>query len=134
MSEEDFAAIIELPSFKKEMREIRALTEASPNALIQLKARSIVEQGLEELQSIVRTGVRDADRINAMKLLAQIGGSLDAGKVSSSDDNKPQASGLVLNVQLGKNGSLFPPLPEGAQRPLRSVKEIAGQMEVIDVK
>lgn len=127
---EDFKAIMELPLFKKEMRELRALVEASPNALIQLKARNIVEQGLEEIQRIIHTGEKDSDRIKAMEFVAKIGGVFEVGRINSGDsENKNQASGLVLNVNLGPNG-LIPPLPT-ERRPLRRVKEV---MEVIDVK
>ena len=126
----DFKEIIELPIFKKEMRELRALVEASPNALIQLKARNIVEQGLDCLKEIIKDGEKDSDRIKAMDLVAKIGGVYDVGHLGTGDnDSKNQASGLVLNVNLGPNG-LIPPLPQ-EQRPLRRVKDV---MEVIDVK
>lgn len=125
-----FKEIVELPAFKKEMRELRSLIESSPNALIQLKARTIVERGLEEMQQIVFSGARDADRIKAMEFLAKVGGIQYGGAVAESTDNgKPQASGMVLNVNLGPNG-LIPPLSK-ERRPLRRVDEI---MDVIDVK
>jgi len=125
-----FLEIMELPAFKKEMREIRAIAEASPNALIQLKARLMVERGLEQMYDIVQNG-KDKDKIKAMEFLSKIGGTIDTGRVGAGEgDGKPQASGLVLNVNLG-GGRLIPPLPEGAPRPLRRVKEIE---EVIDVE
>lgn len=129
MSAETFTEIIQLPSFKKEMRELRALIEASPNALIQVKARTIVERGLEELQSIMTTADRPADRIKAMELLAKIAGVTGGGKDSDGDSSKPQASGLVLNVQLGPKG-LVPPLPD-KQRRLRNIDHLT---QVINVE
>ena len=126
VSAEEFEEIVELPSFKKEMREIRALVEASPNALIQLKARMIAEKSLEELHDIIRSGARDNDRV---------AGVAEAGRLGTGEEsNKPQASGLVLNVNLGQNGGLIPPLPAGEQRPLRRVADIKKSIEVIDVK
>lgn len=131
---ETFKEIMELPSFKKEMREIRALTEASPNALIQLKARTFVENGLEQLNKIVRSGEKDSDRIKAMELLCKIAGVSDGGRIISGDnDNKPQASGLVLNVNLGSPTGLIPPIPEGQRRPLRNISDFTKNIEVIDV-
>lgn len=135
VSAEEFKEIVELPSFKKEMREIRALVEASPNALIQLKARMIAEKSLEHLDGIIKHGERDGERINAAKLVMQVAGVLETGRqMTSSESDKPQASGLVLNVNLGQGGGLIPPLPEGQQRPLRRVSDIAKQVEVLDVK
>lgn len=135
VSAEEFEEIVELPSFKKEMREIRALVEASPNALIQLKARMIAEKSLEELHEIIRKGTRDNDRVNAAKLVMQVAGVADAGRLGTGEEsNKPQASGLVLNVNLGQNGGLIPPLPAGEPRPLRRVADIKKEIEVIDVK
>lgn len=130
VTDEDFVNIIELPSFKKEMRELRALIEASPNAIIQLKARAVVEEGIDSLAEIAFHGAKDNDRINAMKLLSSIAGISTGGVGGDSDNGKPQASGLVLNVNLGKHGGLIPALPD-VQRPLRTVKQI---QEVIDVK
>lgn len=135
VSAEEFEEIVELPSFKKEMREIRALVEASPNALIQLKARLIAEQSLEQLHDIIKSGARDNDRVNAAKLVMQVAGVAEAGRLGTGEEsNKPQASGLVLNVNLGQNGGLIPPLPAGEQRPLRRVADIKKSIEVIDVK
>lgn len=131
---ETFKQIMELPSFKKEMREIRALTEASPNALIQLKARAVVEQGIEDLAHIIKRGGRDSDKIKAMELLCKISGITEAGRIGSGDgDGKPQASGLVLNVNLGDPKGLIPPIPEGGHRPLRRVSDFTKNVEVIDV-
>lgn len=127
-----FAEIIEIPAFKKEMREIRALTEASPNALIQLRARCIVESGLMDLQRVVKYGARDTDKIQAMKLLAQIGGITAAESDKGGNDGRPVASGLVLNVQLGANGAgLVPPVAE-ARTALRDVSKFMPE-GVIDV-
>ncbi len=123
VSDTMFIEMIELPLFKKEMREIRALTEASPNALIQLRARAVVEDGLMRLQHIIQNGEKDSDRINAMKLVAQISGVLEGGRGGIDENNgKPAASGLVLNVNLGPNG-LVPPKPQ-LRGPLREVREV----------
>ena len=126
---EDFEAIVELPLFKKEMRELKAISEASPNALIQMKAREYVDQGLDYLWDIVKHG-KDRDKIAAMKFLSEIGGTQETGGLNRNDDsvNAKQASGLTLNVNLGPGG-LIPPLPT-EQRPLRSVKQVR---EIIDV-
>jgi len=126
---EDFELIVELPLFKKEMRELKAISEASPNALIQMKAREYVDQGLDYLWDIVRFG-KDRDKIAAMKFLSEVGGTQETGGLNRNDESSSakQASGLTLNVNLGPGG-LVPPLPT-EQRPLRSVKQIR---EVIDV-
>jgi hypothetical protein len=135
VSAKEFQEIVELPSFKKEMREIRALVEASPNALIQLKARMVAEEALDSLHDIVKRGDRDNERINAAKLVFQVAGVMDTGRQSSGEEGgKPQASGLVLNVNLGAGGSLIPPLPTGEQRPLRRVSAISRAVEVENVK
>lgn len=129
VSDTDFQEIIELPVFKKEMREIRALVEASPNSLIQLKARHIVEQGLECMKDIIMNGEKNSDRIKAMEFVSKIAGAFDVGRLNSnSESDAKQASGLVLNVNLG-NGGLIPPLPD-QPRPLRKISEV---MEVIDI-
>ena len=104
-------------------------------ALIQLKARLIAEKSLEDLHEIIKTGVRDNDRVNAAKLVMQVAGVAEAGRLGTGEEsNKPQASGLVLNVNLGQNGGLIPPLPAGEPRPLRRVADIKKEIEVIDVK
>lgn len=122
ISAEDFDLIVELPLFKKEMRELRAISEASPNALIQMKAREYVDQGLDYLWDVVRYGT-DKDKIAAMKFLSQIGGTDDTGGLSRGEEgNGKQASGLTLNVNLGPGG-LVPPLRD-ASRPLRAVQEV----------
>lgn len=126
---EDFELIVELPLFKKEMRELKAISEASPNALIQMKAREYVDQGLDYLWDIVRFG-KDRDKIAAMKFLSEVGGTQETGGLNRNDESSSakQASGLTLNVNFGPGG-LIPPLPT-EQRPLRSVKQIR---EIIDV-
>lgn len=121
ISATDFELIVELPLFKKEMRELRAISEASPNALIQMKAREFVDQGLEYVWDIVRYGT-DKDKIAAMKFLSQIGGTDDTGGLNRSDESGgKQASGLTLNVNLGPGGLVPPMKNEG--RPLRQVQE-----------
>lgn len=129
---EDFELIVELPLFKKEMRELKAIAEASPNALIQMKAREYADESLDALRDIVKYGA-DRDKIAAAKFLAQIGGVMETGGLNRGDDSGStagkQASGLVLNVNLGANG-LIPPLPS-EQRPLHTVKAVK---EVIDIK
>lgn len=127
---EDFELIVELPLFKKEMRELKAIAEASPNALIQMKAREYADESLDALRDIVKYGA-DRDKIAAAKFLAQIGGVMETGGLNRGDDsgNAKQASGLTLNVNLGPGG-LVPPLPT-EQRPLRTVKQVR---EVIDVQ
>lgn len=127
MSAQTFQEIIELPAFKKEMRELRALIEASPNALIQIKARTIVETGLEELQRIVHHAPREADRIKAMELLTKISGTLSTGRESSETGQVAQASGLVLNVNLGPTGLIPQTIRTG---PLRKVQEITDVIAV----
>lgn len=129
LSADEFGRIIELPAFKKELREIRALTESSPNALIQLKARQLVDDGMMALNDIIHKGEKDSDRIKALEFLAKIGGMMGGGGRTDDDSGKPQASGLVLNVQLGPNG-LIPAMPS-ERRPLRTVRQIG---EVIDVQ
>lgn len=121
-----FVEISELPAFKKEVRELRALIEASPNALLQLKARTIMEQGLEQLDDIIKHGEKDADRIKAMELMSKIAGVGLGGK-SSDAENIPQASGLVLNVNIGPTGLIPARQP---RRPLRKVDEIRQAIEV----
>lgn len=121
-----FVEISELPAFKKEIRELRALIEASPNALLQLKARTIMERGLEELEHIIHTGEKDTDRIKAMELISKIAGVGLGGKASESE-NMPQASGLVLNVNIGPTGLIPAKQP---RRPLRKVDEIRQAIEV----
>lgn len=124
-----FKEIIELPFFKKEMREVRALTEASPNSMIQLKARALLEDSLERLMHIINDkDSLDRDKINAMVFLAKISGVLENGK-QSIDDGRPQASGLVLNVQVGPTG-IIPPLP-ASRAPLRDVSKWRNA-EVVD--
>lgn len=127
---EDFELITELPLFKKEMRELRAIAEASPNALIQMKAREYADESLDALRDIIKYG-SDKDKIAAAKFLAQIGGVMETGGLNRGNDesNAKQASGLTLNVNLGPGG-LIPPLPEH-QRPLRTVKQV---QEIIDVQ
>lgn len=127
---DDFEYITELPLFKKEMRELKAIAESSPNALIQMKAREYADESLDALRDIVRNG-SDKDKIAAAKFLAQIGGVMETGGLGRIDDSSgaKTASGLTLNVNLGPGG-LIPPLQD-ASRPLRSVKQV---MEVIDVQ
>lgn len=119
---DDFEEMVSLPAFKKEMKELRALIDSSPNALIQIKARTIVERGLDELQHIVRTAPKDADRIKAMELLIKIAGITSTARGEETDSGRPAASGLVLNVNLGPGG-MIPELPN-QHRPLREVTEI----------
>lgn len=130
LTAEDVEYITELPLFKKETRELKAIAEASPNALIQIKAREIVDEGLESLRNIVKYG-SDKDKIAAMKFLAQIGGATETGGLNRGveEGNTRQASGLTLNVNLGANGSLIPPMPN-TTRPLRKLNELK---EVIDI-
>lgn len=130
ISADDFELITELPLFKKEMRELKAIAEASPNALIQMKAREYADESLDALREIVRNG-SDKDKIAAAKFLAQVGGVMETGGLNRLDDSSgaKTASGLTLNVNLGPGG-LIPPLQD-ASRPLRSVKQV---MEVIDVQ
>lgn len=127
MSAQLFQEIIELPAFKKEMRELRALIEASPNALIQLKARTIVEEGLEELRNIIRKAPREADKIKAMELLTKIGGAMPTGRDNAESGAIPQASGLVLNVNLGPTGLIPQHVRTG---PLRKVKDVTPIMSL----
>lgn len=122
LSADDFDALVRLPAFKKEMKEMRALIDSSPNALIQIKARTIVERGLDELQHIIRTAPRDADRIKAMELLIKIAGITSTARGEETDSGRPAASGLVLNVNLGPGG-MIPSLPD-RPRPLRDVTQI----------
>lgn len=122
LSAADFELIVELPLFKKEMRELRAISEVSPNALIQMKAREYVDQGLDYLWDIVKNGA-DKDKIAAMKFLSQIGGTEETGGLIRGEESSgKQASGLTLNVNLGPGG-LVPPLSNVA-RPLRTVQEV----------
>lgn len=129
MSAQLFQEIIELPAFKKEMRELRAMIEASPNSLIQVKARTMVETGLEELQRIVHKAPRDADRIKAMELLTKISGALVTGRENTDTNTAPQASGLVLNVNLGPAGLIPQTVRSG---PLRRVQDITNVIAVED--
>lgn len=122
LSADDFDELVRLPAFKKEMKEMRALIDSSPNALIQIKARTIVERGLDELQHIIRTAPRDADRIKAMELLIKIAGITSTARGEETDSGRPAASGLVLNVNLGPGG-MIPSLPD-RPRPLRDVTQI----------
>lgn len=129
MSAQLFQEIIELPAFKKEMRELRALIEASPNSLIQVKARTMVERGLEELHRIVHSAPREADRIKAMELITKISGALVTSRENTDTSVAPQASGLVLNVNLGPTGLIPQTVRSG---PLRRVQDITNAITVED--
>lgn len=128
LTPEDMVAINKMPVFIKEVRELRAIMDSSPQSTIQMKARDVLEEGLQRLSDMIKDPkTSNTDVIKAVRETSRIALQIHAmGQNNEASDNAPAAvNGLVLNVNLaGASGlsSLLPPIDVVADKALREVE------------
>lgn len=127
LSKDDLMAIKQMPAFKKEVRELRTIIDSSPNALIQMKARDILENGLKRLSDmILDPATSNTDVLKAVKEVSRIAIEYSSQSNGVEEVGTQQAvNGLVLNLSLNGNkgiSSLLPPIDVTEGKVLREVE------------
>lgn len=122
----ELSDIMEMPVFKKVMRETRAMLEGSPSSLIAMKAHDVVEKGLTKMSDLIDDpSTKPRDVILATRLAADLAGNIiQRGGGSMDGDSGAQTStGLIINISGGSTLSgMLPPMRDAGQ-PLQKIPE-----------